>query len=232
MLTFYENVKVQNGSAFIAGRLGERFGYKRMIAVGAFGMTTFTVISAFCYTSLVGYYLAQAVGVGLSIGMAMPLCMSIPSQWFDKRRGLATGIATSGSGIGGAISTTITRLLITRLGPRKTLLIMAAIQTVIIVIGWSLLKVRDVPENRLPKHWLPGGIWRKVSWYSLAGAVFVATFGYLVRSWAHPEEPLQPLTDRAATILLCDSIHAGEGSILDWHDLPRRLAIDFDDAFW
>lgn len=42
--------------------------------------------------------------------------MGIAPQWFDKRRGLALGMATSGSGIGGLVMPFIMNPLLERLG--------------------------------------------------------------------------------------------------------------------
>lgn len=55
--------------------------------------------------------------------VAVPLFMSFPSQWFHRRRGLATGIAVSGSGIGGGISSLILRGLLPRIGYRNSMLV-------------------------------------------------------------------------------------------------------------
>ncbi|KAL2008047.1 hypothetical protein VTN00DRAFT_8029 [Thermoascus crustaceus] len=47
--------------------------------------------------------LAQGIAFGLgAAGTSLP-SMVIPSQWFSTKRGLATGIVTSGSGLGGVI---------------------------------------------------------------------------------------------------------------------------------
>lgn len=79
--------------------------------------------------------------------------MALPSQWFDKRRGLATGpsrplpplsplvadpslyglcqgIATSGSGLIGGVMALLVRVMIVRIGPRNTLLVVAGIHGV------------------------------------------------------------------------------------------------------
>jgi hypothetical protein len=52
----------------------------------------------------------------------VPLFLSLPSQWFYKYRGLASGITMGGAGIGGGISVIIVRRLITQVGAGKTLL--------------------------------------------------------------------------------------------------------------
>lgn len=58
----------------------------------------------------------------LTPGLAVPLFLSLPSQWFWKHRGLASGITMGGAGLGGGISVLIVRRLITQVGANKTLL--------------------------------------------------------------------------------------------------------------
>lgn len=141
-----------NGMGFFAGRLGDVFGFKRCILLGAVltflsyvcasfhllrvsfpslskveggpsrrlgsradacprpfsshpSPPTSLVGSALCYNSLPGLFVVQGVILGCVQGIGMSLFMALPSQWFSpKRRGLATGLATSGSGIGGGAS--------------------------------------------------------------------------------------------------------------------------------
>lgn len=82
------------------------------------------IISSFV-PSLALLFLFQGACLGLSFALGLPVFMAIPSQWFAKRRGFATGVAVSGSGIGGGISSLIIRGLLPRLGYRHTLLVSA-----------------------------------------------------------------------------------------------------------
>lgn len=150
-----------------------------MIAIGSTSFITCLFISAFTYQYLVAVFIVQSVGLGVSTGITLPLIMAIPSQWFKRNRALATGVTTSASGIGGGISTLLLRVLLRDVGPRNTFLIFASIQVVTIGCGLYLVRLRDVPENRLPPTWLPTGIWHNLSWYSLCVGVFVAPFGFL-----------------------------------------------------
>jgi nitrate/nitrite transporter NarK len=54
--------------------------------------------------------------------MAIPLFMSLPSQWFYKRRGMASGIAIGGAGIGGGIIAQVLQPLLVRFGFKYTMM--------------------------------------------------------------------------------------------------------------
>lgn len=82
---------VMSGSALVAGRLAERYGYKRMLAISTGCCLVSLLLSAAAYKSLAGIFICQGVLIGLSLGLGTPIYLSIPSQWFLKRRGLATG---------------------------------------------------------------------------------------------------------------------------------------------
>lgn len=173
-------MQVSTGTSFVAGRAGERYGYKRALGAGGVLFVICLFISAFTYTSLVAMFLVQSIGLGVATGITLPLIMSIPSQWFKRRRALATGITTSASGVGGGISTFILRVLFRDVGPRNAFLIFAGLQAVLIIAGLWLVRVRDVTENRMPKHWLPDKVWSNRAWYSMMFAIFIGPFGFLV----------------------------------------------------
>jgi MFS family permease len=48
-------------------------------------------------------FLSQSICTGLGMGMIFHGAVNSVSTWFQKRRGLAIGLAASGSGIGGVI---------------------------------------------------------------------------------------------------------------------------------
>jgi hypothetical protein len=64
----------------------------------------------------------QGVISGIGQGIAAPLFMSLPSQWFYRHRGLASGISMGGAGLGGGIFTLVLRRLLSLVGLSKTLL--------------------------------------------------------------------------------------------------------------
>lgn len=82
---------VMSGSALVAGRLGERFGYKRMLAISTACTFASLCLSAAAYKSLPGIFVCQGVLVGASLGLGSPIYLAMPSQWFLRRRGLASG---------------------------------------------------------------------------------------------------------------------------------------------
>jgi MFS family permease len=86
------------------------FHSQKMIALSGLLGYLCLLASAFV-TQLYQIFLFQGCLLGISLGISMPLYMALPSQWFLRHRGLATGIATSGSGIGGGIGSLIVRPL-------------------------------------------------------------------------------------------------------------------------
>ncbi|WWC99983.1 hypothetical protein V866_006892 [Kwoniella sp. B9012] len=68
---------------------------------------SFLIVLALMMTSLCREYwqfiLAQGVLFGIGCSMTFHPSVSLPPQWFSKKRGMATAIAMSGSGLGGVI---------------------------------------------------------------------------------------------------------------------------------
>lgn len=77
------------------------------------------------------------------------------------------------------------RALLPKVGYRNTMLIYAGLNGVSWVCAWFLLKVRLPPlaagQRRVPKNWLPKGIWGSSTWWSWILCIFVGIYGYLVR---------------------------------------------------
>jgi len=57
-------------------------------------------------------YLTQGVLVGLGVGFIFIPSVAVTSQWFDKKRSIANGINSAGSGIGGIIFSFATQAMI------------------------------------------------------------------------------------------------------------------------
>jgi len=70
--------------------------------------------------------------------------------------------------------------------------IYTACNVVAYVLGFTLIQERHPPlkpgERRVPKNWLPKGVWRDGRFYSLMASVFIGVWGYLV-SRRSPSSP-------------------------------------------
>ncbi|TVY91703.1 Fujikurins efflux protein [Lachnellula willkommii] len=99
----------------VTGRLYDVYGPRYLVLVGSilqtFGMMMTSVSTRY-------YQILLAQGVCTSIGMSaiyVPATACI-AGWFDKKRGIAYGIATSGSSLGGVIFPIMISRLIPRIG--------------------------------------------------------------------------------------------------------------------
>ncbi|MBQ6833635.1 MAG: MFS transporter, partial [Lachnospiraceae bacterium] len=71
----------------------------------------------------------------------------IIGNWFIKNRGLAVGLASMGSGIGGMVMNTVSNQLILSVGWRVAYFVLAAIMFVLVVPSVILI-VREKPEDK------------------------------------------------------------------------------------
>ncbi|KAG0303352.1 hypothetical protein BGZ98_006770 [Dissophora globulifera] len=118
------------GCQYIVGSLfslfAARIGYRRMILMGAV-LTAGGCVAASFATKVWHLYLSQGVLFGVGAAMANPCVLAAPAQWFVRRRGLASGIAISGSGIGGLAFSFIIQKMNATIGFRWCLRVLAII---------------------------------------------------------------------------------------------------------
>ncbi|KAF9175303.1 hypothetical protein BGX20_006828 [Mortierella sp. AD010] len=81
-----------------------RIGYRKMILAGSFFVSGGLIAASF----------ASKIGAS----MANPCVLSAPAQWFVARRGMASGIGISGSGIGGLVFSILVEKLNAHIGYR------------------------------------------------------------------------------------------------------------------
>lgn len=68
--------------------------------------------------SLLGVVLTYSVVTGTGMSLAFVIGYATPPQWFQRRRGLATGVASAGLGVGMVIIAPTASALVTRVGWR------------------------------------------------------------------------------------------------------------------
>ncbi|KAL0079748.1 major facilitator superfamily domain-containing protein [Phycomyces blakesleeanus] len=87
-------------------------------------LTPLGLILASFATQLWHVYLSQGILFGFGAAFVFSPSITLPSQWFVRNRAFATGIAVSGSGIGGVALSPMTQYLISTVGYRNSLRVM------------------------------------------------------------------------------------------------------------
>jgi MFS family permease len=137
----------QLGSAFggvIMGRAAERVGIRPVVIGGALMIALGLALSSF------GDETTLWLGHGVYIGFLGNVCINAPlfvyvSRWFDRRRGSAIALFSSGPYLAGAIWPPMFVRTVAALGWRHTMLVYAAFEVAAIVPA-ALVVFRAAPE--------------------------------------------------------------------------------------
>lgn len=135
---------------FLAGRLTDSYGPKTLMIIGAVVMGI-TFISRSFITDLWHLYLLMAImGAGVASFGGVPVAAVI-ANWFVKKRGLATGLAMTGIGLGGLFMVPLAQYLITILGWRLTTGILGGAGVAIVIpLILTVMKTRPSEVGALP----------------------------------------------------------------------------------
>ncbi len=129
-LPFWAPLAVTVTSAIAApgvGSLVDRFGVRRIVLV-SFVLEALILASFYFMTpSIWGFYLRYVALGALCLGTTHVAFARVIALWFDRRRGLALGLALAGVGVGGIILPLLCQVLIAWQGWRVAYLGLAAI---------------------------------------------------------------------------------------------------------
>lgn len=132
----------------IMSALVDRYGCRLMTIIGGIISGTGFVISS--YVRTIGImYLTFGVMTGLGLGLCYVTAIVAIAFWFEKKRSLAIGLGSCGTGIGTFIYAPLTQYLITEYGWRGTTLFLAGGFFNICVCG-ALMRDPDwvIQQNR------------------------------------------------------------------------------------
>ncbi|KAJ2243474.1 hypothetical protein GGI13_006586, partial [Coemansia sp. RSA 455] len=115
----------------LAGWLAEVWSYRKLCFVGIVIMALGQLLASFCKEPW-QLCLTEGIVFGLGIGLVFSPTSTAPARWFTKRRGLATGIAVAGVGVGGLVIAPLTEYLVRKTSVEWSLRISAIY---IIVLG-------------------------------------------------------------------------------------------------
>ena len=146
MVAFTMFILAHGVAAPFVGRVIDRYGVKRVIFVG-------TLVTGLAYALLsqmnnlwhfyLGYLL---VGIGAAAMSVVP-SSAVVSNWFDRKRGLAIGIMSSGLGLSGfVLAPLVGGYLIPSFGWRASYLVLAVLIWVVI-IPLALLVMKEKPSD-------------------------------------------------------------------------------------
>jgi MFS family permease len=129
------------------GAIIDRFGPSRVVAVSF--LLEALIIASFYFLdgSLAMFYARYAAFAILATGTTHVAFTALVSRWFDRRRGLALGIALAGFGLGGVFWSLMAQALFDRFGWREAFPIMALFIT-LFTLPIMLLLVRDTPQSK------------------------------------------------------------------------------------
>src|SRR5262249_1251078 len=119
------------------GYLVDRFGPRIMVFAGGCLTGLAWVLNSFA-SSLAMLYIAQIIG-GLGAGAVYGTCVGNALKWFPDPRGLATGFAAAGFGIGSALTIIPIQKMISTHGYENTFFTFGIGQGVVVVVLSLLL---------------------------------------------------------------------------------------------
>ncbi|KAG0253340.1 hypothetical protein DFQ27_007482 [Actinomortierella ambigua] len=132
---------IMNLSGLFTGSFADYFGYRTSALLGSLIMTVALLMTSVS-SQLWHLYLTQGALYGIGGSLAFLTSITIPSQWFKRRRGLATGIAASGGGAGGLVLSPVIVALLAKVGYRWTVSIMSLIHLVVLLPAVALFRCR------------------------------------------------------------------------------------------
>ncbi|KAG0326716.1 hypothetical protein BGZ99_009114 [Dissophora globulifera] len=162
-----------------------RFGLRPVIVTGIVISGLGMVLASFAKT-LWQLYLTQGFMYGIGAGMALFTSVAIPVQWFDKKRGLASGITVAGSGIGGAVLAPLNRYMISNVGYQWALRIMGIIAVTVVCSILFCIRTR-IPAKQRGGSLMNIGMFKDRGFTIMYFNGMLVTFGYLTPIFLLPK---------------------------------------------
>lgn len=130
----------------VTGRLLDAGFFFPTYIVGA----TIQVLGVFLMSISTKYWqlmLTQGVLTGLGNGIFFTPTLALVTTYFDKRRGIAVGLVTTGNSLGGAIYPVIARQLLPEIGFAWTARVLGFINLAVLCVALAFLKPRLPPRK-------------------------------------------------------------------------------------
>lgn len=120
------------GVAALLGFAIDRYGTRQLLTVAAV-LLGLGLVGASLSGSLSAVVFTYSIVASAGMSITYVVGYTTPSRWFDRREGLATGIAISGTGVGILLGPPSTNALIQWVGWQRTYLVLAIVFVTVIV---------------------------------------------------------------------------------------------------
>lgn len=150
--TFSLTILVFSIATIFAGRIQDKIGPRWVATVGGL-LYGLGLILASKATSITSLYLTFGVIGGIGIGTAYVCPLATCVKWFPDKKGLITGLAVAGFGLGGMIFTPVANMLKDSVGLMSSFAYLGIIYAVFVVLGAQILQ--NPPAGWKPEGWNP-----------------------------------------------------------------------------
>jgi len=172
------------GSGTVLGVVIDRYGARRLAAIAA-ALGGVGLIGASQLSSALGLTVAYGIVAAAGFSIAIVIGYVTPSQWFERRRGLAIGLSTAGGGAGLLLMPPVASWLIASVGWQRAYLVLTGLflgmlLLTVIVIADRPTTFAAVPANEFANG-PPEGAGPTQSWRGRLSAILpVVTSGPFV----------------------------------------------------
>lgn len=122
-------------------------GYRQTCVLGSLLATAAFLLTGLMMhlgvTFILPYYSVTGAMAGLGLGLLYMVARAVINEWFDRRMGLATGIACAGSGVGQLVMAPLMVMAMDTLGLPLTFLMLGSVTGTATFLGLTL----DVPNK-------------------------------------------------------------------------------------
>jgi OFA family oxalate/formate antiporter-like MFS transporter len=210
--TFTISIFVLGVSAFFGGLWLNKKGPRVVALTGGFLYGLGVFLASFSADKLWWLYLSYGLIGGIGLGFSYIVPVAVLVKWFPDRRGLITGIAVGGFGLGALITAPAATSLIQRVGVLQTFAYLGiAYLVVTMACGYFM---QNPPEGWRPAGWTPsatqkaqraqkdytlGGALKTWQWWALWALLFLNTSAGI--SLISQESPLFQEIAKASVIV-------------------------------
>jgi MFS transporter, OFA family, oxalate/formate antiporter len=154
-LTFTISIFVLGIAAFFGGLWLNRKGPKIVALTGGFLYGAGVFLASFSNHKLWWLYLTYGVIGGIGVGFSYIVPVAVLVKWFPDRKGLITGIAVGGFGLGALVTAPLATRLIQSVGVLSTFAYLGIAFLVVTVAAGFFMQ--NPPEGWKPEGWTATG---------------------------------------------------------------------------